>query len=151
MELDYKDLIVAIEHEVRRQDLSPSSAADRIRLDYHRALGRHINLTVGGIAEQLRYTDAGRGGPAPEAGGIDTIGARLGLNAKLGANAVLGLNSSYTKISDEDSNTLFRNTASLRWQYGKMDFSVEANWDTYSQGRTEGNSVGLMFYLKRAF
>ncbi|MHC4716464.1 MAG: hypothetical protein ACYS5V_05800, partial [Planctomycetota bacterium] len=150
-ELDYKDLVVAVEREVRRQELSPSSVADRVRLDYHRALGRDIDLTAGGILERLRYSDGGRGRLAPDAQRLNTVGARVGLNAKLGANAVLGVNSSYLKLSGQDNSTLFRNTVSLQWQYGKLDFSVEANYDTYQQEETEGNSFGLMFYLRRTF
>lgn len=151
VEVDFKGLVVAYEHEIRDQNLSPSSVTDRVRADYHRSIGGRFDFTLGALAENISYSASGGQMLEPGDERLKTLGGHAAFNTKIGRNTLLSFDSSYVKISGRENDALFRNTASLRWQYGKLDISIEANYDAYEQEQTTGNSHGVMFYLRRSF
>ena len=151
VEIDLKGLILAYEHERRLENLSPSSVTHRVRADYHRSVGGRFDFTVGALAEDVTYSASGDQMLEPGDERLKTLGAHAAFSTKIGRNTLLSFDSSYLKTTGRENDTLFRNVGSLRWQYGKLDFSIDVNYDVYEQEQTTGTSYGVMFTLKRSF
>lgn len=151
VEYDFKGFQVALEHENRDQVLSPPWRANRVRAGYRRNVSRDLDMSISGNAEKLQYLNASQFGLEPGRDHRDSIGGNVSMSARLNTRTVLRLGSDYQKTKGQENRSLWRNTAGLTWQYGKMDFSLEARYDVLSQEETTGDSVSLMFYLKRKF
>ncbi|KKN87884.1 hypothetical protein LCGC14_0254150 [marine sediment metagenome] len=156
-QLDYKGLTTVLEHERQDQNLSPPWIANRVEVTYHRALARNLDLTVSGNLEWLRYLEARKFGLEPGAETLKTATGRLSLTTKVGRNAVLRFDSTLSRLSGRENRTEFQNSVSFEWRYAKLDFSVDAHYDTYTDenlsgtSKTTGKNASIMFYVRRKF
>ncbi len=155
-ELDYKGFTLALEHQDHDQDLSPPTTVNRVRADYRKAVGRRLSLSLGAHAERIRFLDTGHTFDIQSKAKIsESVGANASLSVKLGRNALLRLSSDLTKISGRENTSTFRNRVSLEWQYRKLEFSLDAEYNIETQitdeQKTTRNSASVMFYLKRKF
>ena len=150
-ELDWKGLQVTVEREESESLLSPSTLAHRARVSYTHLLGRNSRLAMGGHVSKLVYLQTAEFGIEEGQDTLDTVGANAAFTTKIGANTLLRLMSTYVTSEGRENSTEFSNGFSLKWQYGKLDLSVDGTYDVFEQEETTGTGYKLMFYLKREF
>ena len=157
VELDYKGFLLTLEHEQSQQKLSPPWRAYRASATYRTKLARDLALTVGANVETLEYLQAGQFGLQPGAESLDSASAHAALTAKLGRNSLLRFDVTLSDYSGRENRTELESSVSFEWRYAKLDFSVDAHYDMYTDqnlaGTTEdsGQSASLMVYVKRRF
>ena len=152
-ELDWKDLRVAVERENRESTISLSSVAHRARASYTKSLGRNSRMSLNARIEKRVYSQNTTTGVGLEEGAdtLDTVSANANFTTKIGANTLLNLMSNYRTSEGRQNDMLFTNGFSLKWQYGKLDLSLDGTYDVFEQEETTGTAFKLMFYLKRKF
>ncbi len=156
-ELDYKGLFVTFESECIDQHLSPPSSANRLNVTYRRSLSRNVDLSIGGSLERLTYHQAQRFRLQHGAEVLDSATARLSLTTKIGRNALLRFTSDISQLSGQENRSDFRNSLSFEWQYAKLDFSLEADYNTFTDenlsgtSETTGQDTSVLFRISRKF
>jgi hypothetical protein len=150
-ELNWHDLLVALEYEKVDQILSPPSTAQRVRASYRRQFTRDFEGSIGGNFETLKYQDAAQFDLQNGKDFMNTLGGFLNLTYKIRANSLLRFRSEYIQTKGQQDTDLFRNSLSWEWSYEKLDFSVEGRYDLFDQEGTSGSQEVLMFNVRRKF
>lgn len=150
-EFDHAGFLVAFEHEVRGQQLTPDWHANRLRAGYRTALARNVDFAVMGLVERLTYVDGQDYDLGPNQDHLDTLGGTVTLSSRLNNHTTLRFSTDARRTEGRETLSLIRNALGICWEYDKLDFSLEARYDWLDQDYTNGDSVGLMFNLRRRF
>jgi hypothetical protein len=150
-EVTIRDFTLMLEREFRDRELSPPSLTHRARANYRRTIGRNVELWLNAYAERLRHQQADRFGLGKDGDFLNSEGANAQVTTKLGRRTLLRLMSDYSRSRGRENRMLFRNSVSLEWKQGKLDFSVDGRYDIFEQEDTEGNAASLRFSMKREF
>jgi len=157
LELNYKGLRIAAEHEVQDQSLSAPWTSDRVELDYRRRLSRRVEMSAGANAEYLRYRQAEKFGLGGSASSLTTLSARAALTARLGRNLLLRFSGDVIRTRGREERTEFTGRASLQWQYGHLDLVLDVYYDAYTQragssgADSTGHSATVKVSIRRKF
>ena len=151
VEFSHEGFLVAFEHEVRGQQLTPDWRANRLRAGYTAALARHVDFSVMGLAERMTYIDGRDFNLGPGQDHLNTLGGTVTLSSRLNNHTTVRFSTDAQRTEGRETLTLIRNALAVCWEYDKLDFSLEARYDWLDQDFTTGDSVGLMFTLRRRF
>ncbi len=151
LELNWRDLQVTYEHDVRDQMLSPPSTSDRLDVRWQRRLTRRTDLAVGGGAERLVYDSGEQFNLGPGEDQLDTVRGYARVTTKLKRNILLRLSADYLKTEGRENDELLEFVGSLDWRFRDLEVSVEARQSFYTQETTEGSEQQLMFLIRRRF
>ena len=150
-EISHEGLDITLEHETQDRQLSPPTEAIRGRAAYRHSLGRDLNLAVGAHAQRLTYKQAREFGFEPGRDFEETLGGNVELTTRLGRYALLRLRSDISDTKGRQIGTLFRNSLSLEWKRGQLEFTVDAGYDVYERETNSGNEANLKVHIRRRF
>ncbi|MEI7837181.1 MAG: hypothetical protein WCK05_12340, partial [Planctomycetota bacterium] len=131
--------------------LTPDWHANRLRAGYRTALARHVDFSVMGLIERMTYVDGQDFDLGPDQDHLDTLGGTVTLSSRLNSHTTLRFSTDAQRINGRETLSIIRNALGLCWEYGKLDFSLEARYDWLDQEFTNGDAVSLMFNLRRRF
>ncbi|MCG3180779.1 MAG: hypothetical protein BIFFINMI_03142 [Phycisphaerae bacterium] len=151
LQLDWKGLIVNVEHETRDQMLYPSSVADRVRARYQHRLTRDADLSLGGLIEKLTYDSAARYNLGPNGDRLDTTTAFARTTIRLRNSLLLRLSADYIKTQGRTNDERAEFKGQLEWNYRNIELSVEARQNFYQHEQNKGNEQAILFSIKRRF
>ncbi|MCY2926887.1 MAG: hypothetical protein NT031_15925 [Planctomycetota bacterium] len=151
VEFDHAGFLVAFEHEVRGQQLTPDWRANRLRAGYRTSLARNLDVSVMGLLERLTYVDGQDFDLGPGQDHLDTLGGTVTLTGRLNRRTTLRFSTDARRTEGRENLAIIRNALGVCWEYDKLDFSLEARYDWLDQDFTSGDAVSLMFTLRRRF
>jgi hypothetical protein len=139
------------EHETRDTKLSPSTTANRARVQYLAHIARDVDLSLGGTDEHLMYRNAQQFGMQPGRDRLYTLQGYARMTFRLQRSLLFHVDAEYDRTQGLENRVLKHVGVGVEWSYRDLEINVEAKQSNYVQEKTTGQSQSLLFSVRRRF
>jgi hypothetical protein len=140
----------AYEHEWLESDLGLSHVADRARARYDQMVGPDWQLSLGGEAERITYTDTEEIAVGEE-DYQTSFGAFGQATNRVGPNLLWRNRAEWRDISGRQETSYTEFISGIEWRYRRVQITVEGRYRMFDQQQSDGDLAAIECRLRRFF
>lgn len=151
IEITLFEVVTTYEHEIRNQELSPPTVADRVHVRYTKPFTPDIDLSLGGQFEHIEFLRGDAFGLTAQEQSETSITAFAVSTMRLNRRTLLRLFSDVTDSRGRNENFIARIGLGLEWRYRDLEVLLDARHDIFAQNDDEGSSNLVSLRITRKF